>query len=73
VQPLHLEDDGRGDAGAQAAFPIHRHDLDGWEKRQRQQNEPLEDVYPNKRAPVVVVEKGEHVEEGGLAQHLLTS
>ena len=27
-----------------------------WEERQRRQNEPIEDVYPNKRAPVVVIE-----------------
>jgi len=32
-----------------------------WEERQRQQNEPIEDVYPNKRAPVVVLQNGEHV------------
>jgi hypothetical protein len=31
------------------------------EERQRERNEPIEDVYPNKRAPVVVVENGEHV------------
>jgi putative SOS response-associated peptidase YedK len=32
-----------------------------WEERQRRQNEPIEDVYPNKRAPVVVIENGEPV------------
>ena len=32
-----------------------------WEERQRQQNEPIEDVFPNKRAPVVVMQDGEHV------------
>jgi len=32
-----------------------------WEERQRRQNEPIEDVYPNRRAPVVVLENGEHV------------
>src|SRR5580658_3484772 len=31
------------------------------EERQRERNAPIEDVYPNKRAPVVVVENGEHV------------
>jgi len=29
--------------------------------RQREQNEPIEDMYPNKRAPVVVLQNGEHV------------
>jgi putative SOS response-associated peptidase YedK len=32
-----------------------------WEERQRRQNAPVEDVYPNKGAPVVVIENGEHV------------
>jgi len=32
-----------------------------WEERQRRRNEPVEDVYPNKRAPVVVVQDGQHV------------
>jgi hypothetical protein len=32
-----------------------------WEERQRRQNEPIEHVYPTKRAPVVVIENGEHV------------
>jgi putative SOS response-associated peptidase YedK len=32
-----------------------------WEESQRQQNEPIEDVYPNKRAPVVVLQNGQHV------------
>ena len=32
-----------------------------WEECQRRRNEPIEDVYPNKRAPVVVIENGEHV------------
>jgi putative SOS response-associated peptidase YedK len=32
-----------------------------WEERQRRQNEPIEDVYPNKRAPVAVLQNGEHV------------
>jgi putative SOS response-associated peptidase YedK len=32
-----------------------------WEERQRRQNEPIEDVYLNKRAPVVVLQNGEHV------------
>lgn len=29
-----------------------------WQERQRRRNEPIEDVYPNKRAPVVVVQDG---------------
>jgi len=32
-----------------------------WEERQRRLNEPIEDVYPNKRAPVVILQDGEHV------------
>lgn len=32
-----------------------------WEERQRRQNQPIEDVYPNKRAPVIVIEDGEPV------------
>jgi putative SOS response-associated peptidase YedK len=32
-----------------------------WEERQRQRNEPVADVYPNRRAPVVVLPDGEHV------------
>jgi hypothetical protein len=32
-----------------------------WEERQRQQNEPIEDVYPNKGAPVVVLQNTKHV------------
>jgi len=32
-----------------------------WEERQGRRNEPIEDVYPNKPAPVVVLENGEHV------------
>jgi putative SOS response-associated peptidase YedK len=32
-----------------------------WLERQRRQNKPIEDVYPNKPAPVVVLENGEHV------------
>ena len=32
-----------------------------WEERQRRLNEPVEDVYPNKRAPVVTLQGGEHV------------
>lgn len=34
-----------------------------WEERQRQRNEPIEDVYPNKRAPVAVLQDGELVRE----------
>jgi len=32
-----------------------------WEERQRRRNEPIEDVYPNQRAPVVVLQDGEPV------------
>lgn len=32
-----------------------------WQERQRGQNEPIEDVYPNKRAPVVILQDGGHV------------
>jgi putative SOS response-associated peptidase YedK len=32
-----------------------------WEERLRRQNEPVEDVYPNKRAPVMVLQDGAHV------------
>ena len=32
-----------------------------WEERQRRRNAPIEDVYPNKRAPVVVLQDGAHV------------
>src|SRR5690242_18293656 len=38
-----------------------------WEERQRRQNEPIEDVYPNKRAPMVVLQNGEHV----VREHML--
>jgi putative SOS response-associated peptidase YedK len=32
-----------------------------WEERQRGQNEPIKDVYPNKPAPVATLQNGEHV------------
>jgi hypothetical protein len=32
-----------------------------WEERQGRRNEPVEEVYPNKPAPVLVLENGEHV------------
>lgn len=32
-----------------------------WEERQCQQNEPVENVYPNQRAPVVVLQDDEHI------------
>jgi putative SOS response-associated peptidase YedK len=32
-----------------------------WEERQRKFNAPIEDVFPNKPAPVVVLRDGEHV------------
>ena len=32
-----------------------------WEERLRRQNVPIEDVYPNMRAPVVILQNGEHV------------
>ena len=32
-----------------------------WVERQRRFNAPIDDVYPNKRAPVVVLQDGEHV------------
>jgi putative SOS response-associated peptidase YedK len=31
-----------------------------WQERQRRFNTPIEDVFPNKRAPVVVLQDGEH-------------
>jgi hypothetical protein len=42
-------------------YQIHGTTWAEWEERQRQQNKPIDDVYPNKRAPVVVIENGEHV------------
>src|SRR5436190_17247838 len=32
-----------------------------WEERQRRQNEPVQDVYPNRRAPVLTLQDGQHV------------
>ncbi len=32
-----------------------------WEERQRGQNEPIKDVYPNRRAPVVILQDGQHI------------
>jgi putative SOS response-associated peptidase YedK len=42
-------------------YQFHGTTWSEWEERQAGRNEPIEDVYPNKRAPVVVVENGEHV------------
>jgi hypothetical protein len=38
-----------------------------WEERQRRQNEPIQDIYPNKRAPVAVLQDGEHGRARGRA------
>ena len=32
-----------------------------WEERQRRRNEPIGDVHPNQRAPVVVLQNGQHI------------